>query len=858
MQPERDYESLLESVADGAEIDWGALDASAATSAERARYRNLRLVARVAALHRTLVLDNDADSLLTLVQDAPSADPAAWGHLTITSRIACGAFGRIYRARDSQLNRDVALKLLSGDITLFRPVERLLAEARTLARVRHPNVVTVHGADVRDGRAGLWMELVEGQTLDGWVSAHGTMGPRETAAIGIDLCRALAAVHGAGLVHGDVKAQNVMRETGGRIVLMDFGAGRAQGGDASGIAGTPMYLAPEVLAGEPTTVASDLYSLGVLLFYLLTRTFPYQGADIDGLRAAHAEGDRRWLRDLRPDVPSELVRTIERALEPDPARRYGTAGEMERDLAEEHAASAVDRKAQPRDSSAWVAFALTAVVLACAIAALIVWSRTVSPTRGTVLTGIRSIGVLPVVDPTGSTLPAAATDGLTDELISAIGQVHALTVKSAASLGAVEGKSDKEIARLLDVDALLRTSIGSGTTSAGAPQLKVHARLVAAGTQGIMWSHDFDRGRGDSNGLANAIAAAVTTAVRAAMTPAEAARLKTAHQTNPSSEAAYLAGRSYIEQYGAASADAALKSFQRALQFDPQHAEAHAGAARAFLSLGLNEKIPNSQARADGLREAREAIALDENLAEAHAALAHILFVYDWDWQGAEREFVRSLDLNPNSAYALANYANYLAARARFDESLAKAQAARELDPQSGAAARSYALFAYYKRDVAAAEQALEESSQLETNHAGLPLLRGRLAEERGDFARALSETRQALQLSRGGGVPLRVQEIRLLALSGRKGEAATALAALQREAAAGTIQVSVRDLAYIALAFGDRTRAMALFDEAVNERDPSVVWLGVDPRLDEIRDDGHFRQLLQTIGVPDGRAAAR
>jgi hypothetical protein len=154
MQPERDYESLLESVADGTEIDWGALDASAATSAERTRYRNLRLVARVAALHRTLVLDDEVPSPLTLVNESTSGDPGAWGHLTIKSRIASGAFGRIYRAHDSQLNRDVALKLLRGDITLLRPVERVLAEARTLARVDHQNVVTVHGADVRDGRAG--------------------------------------------------------------------------------------------------------------------------------------------------------------------------------------------------------------------------------------------------------------------------------------------------------------------------------------------------------------------------------------------------------------------------------------------------------------------------------------------------------------------------------------------------------------------------------------------------------------------------------------------------------------------------------------------------------------------------------
>ena len=220
MLPERDqYESLLESVADGADVDWAALDAAAATSAQRNRYRNLRLVARVAELHRTLVLEEEDRSLTNLATSAPAADPQTWGHLSISSRLASGAFGQIYRAHDPQLNRAVALKLLRRDIAQLRSVDRLLEEARTLAQVRHSNVVIVHGADVRDGRAGLWMELVDGQTLEAWVATQGRMGAGEITAIGIDLCRALAAVHGEGLVHGDVKAQNVMREKGGRIVL---------------------------------------------------------------------------------------------------------------------------------------------------------------------------------------------------------------------------------------------------------------------------------------------------------------------------------------------------------------------------------------------------------------------------------------------------------------------------------------------------------------------------------------------------------------------------------------------------------------------------------------------------------------
>ena len=222
---------MLESLADGVEVDWAALETFTASDVERRRYRNLRLVARVAELHRTLVLIDD-DAPAAGPDGATPRDPGAWGHLEVQERIAGGAFGDVYRARDPHLNREVALKLLRLDVSTGQP-DRLLDEARALARVRHPNVVTVHGADVRDGRVGLWMEFVHGRTLESWVQAHGALSAGEATTLGVDLCRALAAVHGAGLVHGDVKAQNVMREEGGRIVLMDFGAGRVQRGDTS-------------------------------------------------------------------------------------------------------------------------------------------------------------------------------------------------------------------------------------------------------------------------------------------------------------------------------------------------------------------------------------------------------------------------------------------------------------------------------------------------------------------------------------------------------------------------------------------------------------------------------------------------
>jgi len=261
--------------------------------------------------------------------------PASWGPYAIVGEIGRGAFGTVYRAYDSQLHREVALKVI-------RPVhpgapfdpEHALDEARRLARVSHPNVVRVFHADRIDDEVGMAMELIPGDTLDALVKQRGPFSANEAALIGMDLCRALAAVHGSDTLHGDVKAHNVMRGAGGRITLTDFGTSkdlsRQQLRLDGDFAGTPLYLAPEVFKGAPRTIASDIYSLGVLLFYLVSGTYPVDGATRTEVGRRHDQGGaRRLLRDVRPDVPDDFVRVVEQALAEDPQARYTSAGAFE-------------------------------------------------------------------------------------------------------------------------------------------------------------------------------------------------------------------------------------------------------------------------------------------------------------------------------------------------------------------------------------------------------------------------------------------------------------------------------------------------------------------------------------------------
>lgn len=314
-------------VSDGEAVDWERMERTADDPLERRRIEGLKALARIAAACRST---DPAPA-----RPSPQSPPLLrWGPLELIHSIGRGAKGEVFRARDTRLDMEVALKLLPADPEPADPRPfSVIREGRLMAKVRHRNVISVFGADQFQGRTGIWMELVEGTTLHDLLALHGPFGARETALFGIDLCQALAAVHAAGLIHQDVKARNVIREQGGRLVLMDLGSGlevstlAAQG--VQKISGTPVALAPEIFEGGAPSPASDIYSLGVLLFQLVTGDYPIVAESIEALVERHRRGERRRLRDLRPDLPGPFVEVVEKALAPAAADRFATAGEFE-------------------------------------------------------------------------------------------------------------------------------------------------------------------------------------------------------------------------------------------------------------------------------------------------------------------------------------------------------------------------------------------------------------------------------------------------------------------------------------------------------------------------------------------------
>ena len=368
-------------VAEGEAVDWGRVENS--HESVREGLRGLRVLENIAEVHRDTGEESEPRSIAPSERSTRSVHtetsmPALWGPLRLVEEVGHGGFSNVYRAYHPKLGTEVALKLLRPELARSESqCRRLLEEARRQVRVRHPNVLVVHDADRHDGRVGLWTDLLEGQTLEDLLREKGPFGAEEATVIGVTLCHALAAVHRAGLIHRDVKTSNVMREKGGRIVLMDFGEvieqeGMTRRSERLSLSGTPLFMAPELLDGGAASVESDIYALGVTLYRLVTGEFPVRAETLSELRQKHRNREMTLLSDARPDLPAGFVAVVDRALDPKASDRFASAGEMEKALS---TALGVPGPVDPQPPPAWWKKPLPAAAIAAGVVVIawIVW-----------------------------------------------------------------------------------------------------------------------------------------------------------------------------------------------------------------------------------------------------------------------------------------------------------------------------------------------------------------------------------------------------------------------------------------------------------------------------------------------------
>jgi tetratricopeptide (TPR) repeat protein len=511
--------------------------------------------------------------------------------------------------------------------------------------VRHANVATIYGAERIGDQIGLWMEFVRGQTLEQVLQQQGTLSVAETIDIGIDLCRALSAVHAAGLLHRDVKATNVMREADGRVVLMDFGAGRDLADNSSSdLTGTPLYLAPEILEGEPATPKSDVYSLGVLLYHLLTGSYPVRARTLRQVRAAHQQRQRLGLHAARPDLPSALERIIDRATDPDPVRRYESAAAMAADLG----VMARRRRMRVRP------FVAAAAAIAVLAVTGVTWRWWHPPSQ---------LAVVPFVNLGPSPEDDALTIAFTREIHRSLESVERLELLSFPA-GAAPG-----------VDFVL-----SGSLLRSGGRSSVQASLTEAATGRKVWGKSFEESSAGMLKTLEEIADGIAGYLGLSRRPLPDAR----HRPSPEVQLAFLNAYGHQQLRNTGNALRAAEELQHVVELDPDFARAFAGIATALSEarrLRFTDRSPPPEPR---IREAAtRALTLDPGLADAHAAMGAV-YADEQRWSAAETEFELALDLNPSFTITHTEYVlSVLMPLGRLQQALEVLEAAWLRDPLS-------------------------------------------------------------------------------------------------------------------------------------------------------------------------------
>ena len=796
------------------------------------------------------------------------------GRFAVRARLGAGGMGEVYRADDTKLKRPVALKRVSPDMRNNpRYAERLLHEAELASGLNSPNIAAIYDTFEEDGEIFLVMEFVEGETLRRRLARPLPLD--EFFGIAAQCATAVDAAQKKGIVHGDIKPENIMLTHTGQVKVLDFGVAKRLPNPetdatletvvSSGwLRGTPAYMAPEVLDLKEPDSRADIFGLGVVFYESLAGQNPFQGGSFITVANRIVQEEPPPLAEVNPKLPAELGRIVGKMLAKDPAERYATAADLGVDLRtlQRTTTSGVrqistgdfrrtrtqEMQAQPARRRGWLMWLLlipVTMALALIVSALVFhWPVSFSGGGASSAPQIRSLAVLPLANESGDASQEFFADGMTDALTTELAGIGSLRVISRTSAMLYKKVSEPapKIAKELHVDALLEGSVlRVGNT------VRITAHLIQASPEKTLWTQHYERDLSDVLTLQSDVARKVAEGINASLTAQEQARFTKQRPTViPAAYEEYLQGLAEYNKRTEDSLTASIQTFGRAINKDPKYAPAYAALADSYASLANYPIASPKEALARGAAAANKALQLDNTLSAAYGALAWV-HASSLQFKDVESEFQKAIELDASNATAHHHFGLFLAAMGRKNDSLREMAKAQELDPFSPIISANIAWCQFLARDFDEAIRQAKNTLSMGKDFAVAHEYLGQAYAAKKQFTESAAEFRAALLLS-NNDAGYRADLAYALALGGNRAEAQKILRELTQESEKE--YVSSYDLALIHVALGNRTQALDLLEKTYDERAGRLMNLKVHPWFDSLRGDPKFQDLLRRIGL--------
>ena len=771
-------------------------------------------------------------------------------HYKILEKLGEGGMGVVYKAHDTKLDRDVALKFLPHHlVTAADEQARFLQEARAASALNHPNVCTIYDIAEHGGEQFIVMEYVDGKTLRER-AAEGRMHTSDCVGYAIQIGEALQEAHSKGIVHRDVKTDNIMVNSKNQIKVMDFGLAKLKGSlkltKTSSTVGTLGYMAPEQIQGGPVDARSDIFSFGVVLYEMLAGRLPFRGEHEAAMIYSIVNEEPMPIQNFLPDVSSELIHVLTRALEKDPEDRYQTVHDMVIDLRrlkkQTSRVSGIlpfqspsERLPSSRKRLALIA-AGSIVLLTLVVCAYFLWFRNEEP--------INSLAVLPFVNDAVNPDVEYLSDGITESIINSLSQIRSLRVIPRSTVFSYKGKNIdvEEVARKLNVRAVL-----TGRVVQKGDDLHIQTELVDAVHQSQLWGQQYVRRVSDILDVQREVVKEVSKRLDLRLGAEDDKGLATGLTKDKEAYQLYLKGRFYWNKRTGDGLRKAIKHFEEAIEKDPLYGSAFAGLADCYDLLSLFGPVAPADAYPKAKSAALKALEIDSSNAEAHTSLAYYYSKYEWNWAAAEHEYLRALQLNPNYPTGHQWYAEFLSSMGRHEEALREIKRAQELDPLSLIINTEVGNLYLMARKF---HEAMDQHRKTIEMDSTFPYAQFSLVADYESLDMQSDVVQQLLKYLEMSGLAadLRAQLRSEYARNGLKGFWKTFVAFLIEGSKRGYIPPY--EIAYAYDHLGQKDQVIAWLQRGVEVHDEWMVWLKQWSVYDSIRDDPRFIALVKKVGL--------